>query len=73
MHANELTKCIKNHSGHIKTLNLSKNRIGDDGLVHIIKALCESTIERVNLSDNKITEKNIDAVVGSLKTHKILK
>lgn len=34
---------------HIKTLNLSKNRISDDGLVHIAKALCESQIENIIL------------------------
>ena len=73
MHANELVKCIKMHSGPIKSLNLSKNRISDDGLVHIAKALCESSIESVNLSGNKISEKSIDSVVGSLKTHKALK
>ena len=48
MHANELAKCIRTSSRHIKTLNLAKNRIGDDGVVHIIKALCESQIEKVN-------------------------
>ena len=42
MHVNELAKCIKCNSGHIKSLNLSKNRITDEGINHIIKALCES-------------------------------
>lgn len=73
MHSNDLAKCIKMHSGHVKNLNLSKNRLGDDGLLHIIKALCESSIESVNLSGNKITEKNIDSIVGTLKTNKTLK
>ena len=39
----------------------------------IAKALCESPIESVNLSGNKITEKYIDAVVGTLKTNKNLR
>lgn len=73
MHVNELSKCIKTWSGHIKSLNLSNNKITDEGLVHIVKALCESSIERVNLAGNKITEKNIDTIVGSLKTHKLLR
>lgn len=73
MHSNEIAKCIKMNSGHVKVLNLSKNRLADDGLVLIVKALCESSIENVNLSGNKITEKNIDTIVGTLKTNKTLK
>ena len=73
MHANDLAKCIKTHSSLVKSLNLSKNRISDEGFVHIIKAICESGIEVLDLSHNKITEKCIESVVGSLKTHKILK
>ena len=73
MHANELAKCIKSFSGHIKYLNLSKNKISDDSLLHLVKALCESSIERVNFAENKISEKCIDTVVGSLKTNKTLK
>lgn len=73
MHSNELAKCIKMHSGHIKSLNLSKNKLSDEGLMMLAKALCESSIESVNLSSNKITEKNIDNFVGTLKTNKTLK
>ena len=42
MHANDLAKAIKGHSGHIKTLNLAKNKISDDGAIHIVRAICES-------------------------------
>ena len=42
MHTLEIAKCIRTCSGHIKNLNLSKNKISDDGIDHIIKALCES-------------------------------
>jgi hypothetical protein len=73
MHANDLSNAIKSNSGHIKNLNLSKNRITDEGFVHLVKALCESNIENLNFSSNKITEKCIDTVVGSLKTNKSLK
>jgi len=45
MHSNEIAKCIKMFSGPIRSLNLSKNRISDEGIGHIIKALCESHIE----------------------------
>lgn len=54
-------------------MNLAKNRISDEGFLHICKALCESYIENVNLSGNKISEKHVDTVVGCLKTNKNLK
>jgi Ran GTPase-activating protein (RanGAP) involved in mRNA processing and transport len=73
MHTNEIAKAIKLSSHHIRVLNLSKNRITDDGFVPIVKALCESGIEQMNLSGNKISEKCIDTIVGSLKTNKTLK
>lgn len=73
MHSAELAKCIKFNSGHIKHLNISKNRISDEGFQIIAKALCESSLEQVNLSNNKITEKCIDQIVGTLKTNKSLK
>ena len=42
MHSNELAKCIKTLSGHIKTIDLSKNKLSDEGIGHVIKALCDS-------------------------------
>jgi hypothetical protein len=73
MHSNDLAKCIKTTSNHIKSLNLSKNRISDEGIPAIIKALCESQIEVVNLSANKISEKCVDNIIGTLKTNKYIK
>lgn len=72
MHSNDLAKCIKT-SGHIKTLNLSKNRLSDDGMGLLIKALCDSQIESVNLQGNKLSDKCVDTIVGSLKTNKNIK
>jgi Ran GTPase-activating protein (RanGAP) involved in mRNA processing and transport len=73
MHSNDLAKCIKSLSGHIKLLNLSKNRISDEGVLHIIKALCESQIEMLNLQANKLTEKCVEGIVGCLKTNKTIR
>jgi Ran GTPase-activating protein (RanGAP) involved in mRNA processing and transport len=73
MHSNDLAKCIKQFSGHIRILNLSKNRISDEGILHIIKALCESHIEIISLSTNKLTEKCVEGIVGCLKTNKTIK
>ena len=60
MHSNDLAKAIKTNSGHIRQLNLSKNRISDEGIPLIVKALAESSIESINLSGNKISEKSIE-------------
>ena len=72
-HSNELSKSIKAHSSHIRVLNLSKNKIGDDGIVLLVKALAESSIEVLNLEGNKISDKSVDTIVGCLKTNKTLK
>ena len=42
MHATEFAKCIKTSSGHIKSLGLARNRISDEGMALIVKALCDS-------------------------------
>jgi Ran GTPase-activating protein (RanGAP) involved in mRNA processing and transport len=38
-----------------------------------MKALCDSSIEQVNLQNNKLTEKCVESIVGVLKTNKSLK
>ena len=73
MHSNDIARAIKSDSAGVQTLNLSKNKISDEGIGHIIKAICESSIDTLNLADNKITEKSIEVIVGTLKTNKTLK
>jgi Ran GTPase-activating protein (RanGAP) involved in mRNA processing and transport len=73
MHSTELSKYIRMSGGYLRVLNLSKNRITDEGMNLLVKAFCESSLEAVDLSSNKITEKCIDAIVGTLKTNKTLK
>ena len=57
----------------VTSLNLSKNKISDEGIGHVVKALCDSSIESVTFADNKIGEKSIEVIVGTLKTNKTLK
>ena len=73
MHSNDLVKAIKGSSGHIRDLDLSKNRITDEGLLHIMKAICESQIENISFNKNKLTDKCVEGIVGMLKTNKTLK
>ncbi len=72
MHVNEICKCIKT-SPHVRVLNLSKNKLSDEGITHLMKALCESQVEQANLQANKLTEKCVEGIVGVLKTNKSLK
>lgn len=72
MHSFEIAKLLK--TSHVKHLNLSKNKISDDAVLQIVKALCESaSVESVNLQNNKLSEKCVEAIVGILKTNKTLK
>jgi hypothetical protein len=47
MHAAELSKCLK--GSHLKSLSLAKNRLSDEGIGQVIRALCDSQIEHVDL------------------------
>ena len=69
----ELSRCIKQCSGHIKQLDLSKNRIGDEGFQHILKAIVDSQIEEVSFTNNKITDKGVDKIYASLRMAKHVK
>jgi len=73
MHAADLSKCLKSHSGHVKTLSLARNRLTDEGVGQVIRAVCDTQIEQLDLQGNKITEKSVDAIVGCLKTNKCLR
>ena len=73
MHSVDIAKCIRTASGHIKTLNMARNKISDEGVEQVIKAICESQIEHVNLAANRISDKSVDLIVGALKTIKTLK
>lgn len=68
LNAKELGTSIKSYP--VKSLDLSGNALTDEGLKIICRALCESGIEKVNLSKNKIGEKHIDQVIQLLKTSK---
>ena len=73
MHAAELCKCLKSYSMHIRVISLARNRLTDDGVGQIIRALCDTQIENVDLQGNKISEKAVEGIVGCLKTCKTLK
>jgi Leucine-rich repeat (LRR) protein len=73
MHAVDLCKCLKTSSGHIKSLSLAKNRLTDDGVSQVIRAVCDTQIMFLDLQGNKITDKAVEVIVGCLKTCKTLK
>jgi hypothetical protein len=49
MHAADLAKCLKSHSGHVKTLSLARNRLTDEGVGQVIRAVCDTQIEQLDL------------------------
>jgi NLR family CARD domain-containing protein 3 len=72
MHTTTLGNLIKTNTG-IKSLDLSGNRISDEGIMAVIKALCESQIEVVSLAKNKLTDACSEQIAQTLKSNKHLK
>ena len=73
MHAVDLCKCLRTSAGHIRSLSLAKNRLTDDGVAQIVRAVCDTQIMMMDLSGNKVSDKAVEAIVGCLKTCKTLK
>ena len=75
IHINQITQLIRQHKGdkNLKALDLSSNRITDEGFISLCKSVCDSNIQSFNVADNKLAEKCAEAVVHALKTSKCLK
>lgn len=70
---NEVIKGLKTYGG-LRSLDLSGNKITDEGVQLLAKAICEAPrLDQLILSNNKITEKCIEPLAATLKTNKILK
>ena len=70
----QLCQLIKSHAATgVQNLDLSGNKITDNGIIHICKALSESQIERLVISQNKLTEKCCEHLTGALMRNKHLK
>ena len=64
---------MKNHSNGVTNLDLSGNKLTDNGIVNVLKAICETKIERLVISSNKLTEKCTEQITGILSRAKHLK
>lgn len=71
MHSNELFKGIK--TVPVRSLQLSNNKMSDEGVLHILKAVAMSNVEVLSLANNRISEKCAESIVYTLKTSKNLK
>jgi Ran GTPase-activating protein (RanGAP) involved in mRNA processing and transport len=71
-HINELAKQLKS-APMVRFVDLSANKITDDGVQHLAKAICETYVESLNLSSNKLTEKCTEPLAAILRTNKNLK
>lgn len=72
MHVNEIINNLK-QAPTLKGLNLSGNKLTDDGVKHLAKAICETSIEELNISSNKLSEKCMEPLAAIFKTNKGLK
>jgi len=60
--------------GGLRSLDLTGNRITDEGVQLLAKAICEAPrLELLLLANNKITEKCIEPLAATLRTNKTLK
>jgi Ran GTPase-activating protein (RanGAP) involved in mRNA processing and transport len=71
-HINELAKTLKSNP-LVRYIDLSSNKITDDGVQHLAKAICETQVESLNLASNKLTEKCTEPLAAILRTNKNLK
>mgnify|MGYP000111741902 FL=1 len=57
---------------NVDNLDLGDNKITDSGVVEICKALSETEISRLVISNNKLTDKCCELVTGILMRNKHL-
>ena len=73
-HSLQLCTLLKTHAASgVTNLDLSGNKLTDNGIVNILKAMCETRIERLVISNNKLTEKCTEQMTGILARAKHLK
>ena len=75
MHTKEICGLLKQYSAHkeVNCLDLSNNRITDEGIVSICKALANSQIHTVKVAKNKLTDKCCEPLALALKTNRNLR
>jgi len=64
---------LKSHGKGVDSIDLSNNKIGDNGMIEICKALNDTKIIRFVISGNKITDSSSVNISGILMRNKNLK
>jgi len=64
---------LKSHGKGVDSIDLSNNKIGDNGMIEICKALNDTKIIRFVISGNKITDNSSVNISGILMRNKNLK
>lgn len=72
-HSLQLSQLIKQHAREdVDNLDLGNNKLTDNGIVNICKAICDTQIGRLVISNNRLTEKCCETVTGILMRNKNL-
>ena len=70
----QICQLLQQHAAkNVQNFDLSNNKITDNGLLHICKALSDTQIERFVISHNKLTDKCCEQITGILMRNKFLK
>lgn len=70
----EICQMLRSHGKtKVDNLDLSNNRISDNGFIELAKALNETKVMRLDISSNKITDKCTIQASGVLMRNKNLK
>lgn len=69
----QLCQLLKQYAREdVENLDLGSNKFTDNGILNICKALSETQITRLVISNNKLTEKCCEPVTGVLMRNKHL-
>ena len=72
-HSSQLCQLLKQYAKEdVENLDLSDNKFTDTGILNICKALADTQITRLVISNNKLTEKCCEPVTGVLMRNKHL-
>ena len=72
-HSIQIAQLLRQYAKEdVENVDLGSNKITDNGILNILKALSETQVSRLVISNNKLTEKCCEPVTGVLMRNKHL-